>query len=105
MIQLFFQKFKESPTSLIAIALFLTGVGLITLKSINTGQEGTLFQLSFFKELFFLIPALVAFIFVFFIPRHTIHRYIYGFYGFMIILILVMTKFLKQFLHLTVSGS
>ncbi len=89
MIQLFFQKFKESPTSLIAIALFLTGVGLITLKSINTGQEGTLFQLSFFKELFFLIPALVAFIFVFFIPRHTIHRYIYGFYGFMIILILL----------------
>ncbi len=89
MIQLFFQKFKESPTSLIAIALILTGVGLITLKSINTGQEGTLFQLSFFKELFFLIPALVAFIFVFFIPRHTIHRFIYGFYGFMIILILL----------------
>ncbi len=89
MIQLFFQKFKESSISLIVIALFLTGVGLITLKSINTGQEGTLFQLSFFKELFFLIPALVAFIFVFFIPRHTIHRFIYGFYGFMIILILL----------------
>jgi len=89
MIQLFFQKFKESSISLLVIALFLTGVGLITLKSINAGQEGTFFQLSFFKELFFLIPALIAFITVFFIPRHTIHRYIYGFYGCMIILILI----------------
>ena len=53
MIQLFFQKFKESSISLLVIALFLTGVGLITLKSINAGQEGTFFQLSFFKELFF----------------------------------------------------
>lgn len=65
MIQLFFQKFKESSISLITIALFLTGVGLITLKSINTGHEGTLFQLSFYKELFFLIPALASFIIVF----------------------------------------
>lgn len=89
MIQLFFQKFKESSISLITIALFLTGVGLITLKSINTGQEGTLFQLSFYKELFFLIPALAGFIIVFFIPRHTIHRFIYGLYGFMIILIIL----------------
>ena len=89
MIQLFLQKFKESTLSILAIALFLTGVGLITLKSISTGHEGNYFQQSFYKQLFFLLPALIVFLIAFFIPRHTIHRYIYGLYGFMILLILI----------------
>ena len=66
MIQLFLQKFKESTLSILAIALFLTGVGLITLKSISTGHEGNYFQQSFYKQLFFLLPALIVFLIAFF---------------------------------------
>ena len=89
MIQLFLQKFKESTLSILAITLILTGVGLITLKSISTGHEGNYLQQSFYKQLFFLLPALIVFLIAFFVPRHTIHRYIYGLYGFMILLILI----------------
>ena len=89
MIQLCLQKFKESTLSILDIALFLTGVGLITLKSISTGHEGNYLQQSFYKQLFFLLPALFAHLIAFFVPRHTTHRYTYGLYGFMILLILI----------------
>jgi len=103
MIQLFLQKFKESTLSILAIALFLTGVGLITLKSISTGHEGNYFQQSFYKQLFFLLPALFAYLIAFFVPRHTIHRYIYGLYVFMILLILY--HFWAKKLPLPIAGS
>jgi len=89
MIQLFFLKFKESTISILTIALLLTCAGLIILKSINSGLESNYFQQSFYKQLLFLIPAFFAFLVAFFIPRHTIHRYIYGVYGCIIILILI----------------
>ncbi len=89
MIQLFLQKFRESTLSILAITLSLTAVGLITLKSINTGHEGHYLQQSFYKQFFFLLPAVIAFLIAFFIPRHTIHRYIYGLYGVMILMILI----------------
>lgn len=89
MIQLFLKKFGESTVSILAISLILTGMGLITLKSISTGYEGNFLQQSFYKQLFFLLPALIVFLFIFFIPRHTIHRYIYGLYAVMILLIIL----------------
>ncbi|MBU35779.1 MAG: hypothetical protein CMG29_00985 [Candidatus Marinimicrobia bacterium] len=89
MIQLFLQKFRESTMSILIISFLLTGIGLIALKSISTGHEGHFLQQSFFKQFIFLLPAIFAFLIVFFIPRHTIHRYIYGLYGVMIVLIII----------------
>lgn len=89
MIQLFLRKFSESSISILFVSLILTSLGLIALKSISSDFGGELFQQSFYKQLFFLFPAMVAFLTAFFIPRHTIHRYIYGAYGLMIILIII----------------
>jgi len=89
MIQLFIQKFKNSSLSILSISLLLTCAGLITLKSINSGSEISFFQQSFYKQIIFMVPAIISFFIAFFIPRHTIHRYIYMAYGIMIILILV----------------
>ncbi len=94
MIQLFLKKFQESTISLVVLMIILTGVGLITLKSINLSFAGELFDSSYYKQLIFIIPSAISFLIFFFIPRHTIHRYIYGFYG--VILVLIFIPFLGQ---------
>lgn len=89
MIQLIIKKFNESASSLMVFTLIFTGIGLLTLKSINIGSSTVFYKLSFYKQLIFLIPSFIVFLIAFLVPRYRIHRYIYVVYGLMIIIILL----------------
>ncbi|SVC59695.1 uncharacterized protein METZ01_LOCUS312549, partial [marine metagenome] len=77
----------------------LTCLGLISLHSISLNQFGDLATTAFTKQLIFLIPALVGFLAILFIPKYTIHKYIYAAYSLMLIMILI------PFLFETIAGT
>ena len=62
-------------------------------------QFGDLAITTFTKQLLFLIPAIVGFLTILFIPKYIIHKYIYAAYSLMLILILV------PFLFDTIAGT
>jgi rod shape determining protein RodA len=62
-------------------------------------QFGDLAITTFTKQLLFLIPALVGFLTILFIPKYMIHKYIYAAYSLMLMLILV------PFLFETIAGT
>jgi len=89
MIKLIFLKFRSSFYTVLILALVLFAIGLITLKSIESGQSSTLINQSFYKQLIFIIPAFIGLLTTFMIPRHTIHRYIYGLFGVIMVFVLI----------------
>ena len=84
-----FNQTSEMPISIIIFTIMLTGLGLISLFSISMNQFDALGITTFTKQLLFLIPALVGFLTILFIPKYMIHKYIYAAYGLMLILIIV----------------
>jgi len=89
MIKLLLLKFRSTSSLLIILSIFLFLIGLITLRSIESGQSTSFYTQSFYKQLIFLIPAMLGLLIAIIIPRHTIHQYIYVLYGAIIIFILV----------------
>ena len=90
---------SEMPISIIFMAIMLTCLGLIVLSSISTNQFDVIAITTFTKQLLFLIPALVGFLTILFIPKYMIHKYIYAAYSLMLMLILV------PFLFETIAGT
>ena len=81
--------FKELPLRIIWAAGILTLFGLIVLKSISQHNSGTFLHNPFFKQIIFLIPALIGAVGVLYIPRYSIHKYAYAIYALGIILVLL----------------
>ncbi len=90
---------SDMPISIIFMAIMLTCLGLIVLNSISTNQFDVIAITTFTKQLLFLIPALVGFLTILFIPKYMIHKYIYAAYSLMLMLILV------PFLFETIAGT
>ena len=90
---------SDMPISIIFMAIMLTCLGLIVLSSISTNQFDVIAITTFTKQLLFLIPALVGFLTILFIPKYMIHKYIYATYSLMLMLILV------PFLFETIAGT
>jgi len=89
MINISLSHLKEIPPRIIWSVLFLTGIGLIVLRSISQHNFGGLFQNPFTKQLIFLGPGLCLAIIILFIPRYTIHKYSYLLYSIGILLVLL----------------
>ena len=90
---------SDMPISIIIFSIMLTCLGLISLFSISMQQFGDLAITTFTKQLLFLIPAIVGFLTILFIPKYIIHKYIYAAYSLMLILILI------PFLFDTIAGT
>jgi len=90
---------SDMPISIIIFSIMLTCLGLISLFSISMHQFGDLAITTFTKQLLFLIPAIVGFLTILFIPKYIIHKYIYAAYSLMLILIFV------PFLFDTIAGT
>ena len=90
---------SDMPISIIIFSIMLTCLGLISLFSISMHQFGDHAITTFTKQLLFLIPAIVGFLTILFIPKYIIHKYIYAAYSLMLILILV------PFLFDTIAGT
>jgi len=71
---------NDAPWKILFSALFLSLIGLVALNSISY-QSQTLSMNPFYKQLFFLILALVGFLLSFFTPKYIIHKYAYIIYG------------------------
>ena len=94
-----YNQISDMPISIIFMAIMLTCLGLIVLSSISTNQFDVIAITTFTKQLLFLIPALVGFLTILFIPKYMIHKYIYAAYSLMLMLILV------PFLFETIAGT
>ena len=90
---------SDMPVSILVFTAILTILGLISLFSISMNQFDEVGITTFSKQLLFLIPALVGFITILFIPKYMIHKYIYIAYSLM--LIFVLTPFLFE----TIAGT
>ena len=82
---------NDAPWKILFSALFLSFIGLIALNSISY-QSQTIALNPFYKQLVFLILALVGFLISFFTPKYIIHKYAYIIYG--VGSLLVMLPFL-----------
>ena len=71
---------NDAPWRILFSALFLSFIGLVALSSISY-QSQTLTLNPFYKQLFFIILALVGFLISFFTPKYIIHKYAYIIYG------------------------
>ena len=89
MFKVVYNQASDMPISIIIFSIMLTCLGLISLFSISMHQFGDLEITTFTKQLLFLIPAIVGFLTILFIPKYIIHKYIYVAYCLMLILILV----------------
>ena len=89
MLKAVYNQASDMPISIIIFTLMLTCLGLISLFSISMHQIGDLAITTFTKQLLFLIPAIVGFLMILFIPKYIIHKYIYAAYILMLILIFV----------------
>jgi len=70
---------NDAPWKILFSALFLSFIGLVALNSISY-QSQTLAN-PFYKQIFFLVLALVGFLISFFTPKYIIHKYAYIIYG------------------------
>jgi len=71
---------NDAPWKILFSALFLSFIGLIALNSISY-QSQTIALNPFYKQLVFLILALIGFLISFFTPKYIIHKYAYVIYG------------------------
>ena len=79
---------SEAPWKIIFSASFLSFIGLIALSSISY-QSPSIIQNPFYKQLFFLIIALLGFIIIFLTPKYLIHKYAYVIYSIGLILVIL----------------
>ena len=79
---------SEAPWKIIFSAFFLSSIGLVALSSISY-QSPSIIQNPFYKQLFFLILALLGFFITFLTPKFLIHKYAYVIYSLGIILVIL----------------
>ena len=80
---------KEFPVILIWSIAFLSAIGLIILKSISNHHPNDLIFTPFFKQVIFLIPAIIVLFATLIIPRYSIHKYSYLLFVFGIIIVVL----------------
>ena len=78
---------KELSFSLFFLAFCLVGIGLIALNSISQQNNTIILNSPFYKQIIILIPSVIISILVLYIPKYEIHKYVYLFYLFGIIII------------------
>ena len=99
MLKTVYNSLQNFPTSVILLPIILTFIGMVALFSISVNQFGVIAITAFTKQLLFMIPAIIGFLFILFIPKYLIHKYIYLMYG--LIIVLVTTPFLLS----TIAGT
>ena len=92
MLKTVYNSLQNFPISVILLPIILTFIGMVALFSISVNQFGVIAITAFTKQLLFMIPAIIGFLFILFIPKYLIHKYIYLMYG--LILVLVTVPFL-----------
>ena len=99
MLKTVYNSLQNFPISVILLPIILTFIGMVALFSISVNQFGVIAITAFTKQLLFMIPAISGFLFILFIPKYLIHKYIYLMYG--LILVLVTVPFLLS----TIAGT
>jgi rod shape determining protein RodA len=99
MLKTVYNSLQNFPISVILLPIILTFIGMVALFSISVNQFGVIAITAFTKQLLFMIPAIIGFLFILFIPKYLIHKYIYLIYG--LILVLVTVPFLLS----TIAGT
>ena len=99
MLKTVYNSLQNFPISVILLPIVLTFIGMVALFSISVNQFGVIAITAFTKQLLFMIPAIIGFLFILFIPKYLIHKYIYLMYG--LILVLVTVPFLLS----TIAGT
>ena len=99
MLKTVYNSLQNFPISVILLPIILTFIGMVALFSISVNQFGVIAITAFTKQLLFMIPAIIGFMFILFIPKYLIHKYIYLMYG--LILVLVTVPFLLS----TIAGT
>ena len=99
MLKTVYNSLQNFPISVILLPIILTFIGMVALFSISVNQFGVIAITAFTKQLLFMIPAIIGFLFILFIPKYLIHKYIYLMYG--LILVLVTVPFLLS----TIAGT
>ena len=99
MLKTVYNSLQNLPLSVILLPVILTFIGMVALFSISVNQFGVIAITAFTKQLLFMIPAIIGFLFILFIPKYLIHKYIYLIYG--LILVLVTVPFLLS----TIAGT
>ena len=99
MLKTVYNSLQNFPISVILLPIILTFIGMVALFSISVNQFGVIAITAFTKQLLFMIPAIIGFLFILFIPKYLIHKYIYLMYG--LILVLVTVPFLIS----TIAGT
>ena len=89
MLKTVYNSLQNFPISVILLPIILTFIGMVALFSISVNQFGVIAITAFTKQLLFMIPAIAGFLFILFIPKYVIHKYIYIIYGLIIILVTV----------------
>ncbi len=82
-------EFKEFSFGLFGIAFCLVFISLIGLYSISQNSSGNIFSSPFYKQILILIPSFIISIMLLYIPKYSIHKYVYHAYFFGIIFILL----------------
>ena len=99
MLKTVYNSLQNFPTSVVLLPIILTFIGMVALFSISVNQFGVIAITAFTKQLLFMIPDIIGFLFILFIPKYLIHKYIYLMYG--LILVLVTVPFLLS----TIAGT
>ena len=99
MLKTVYNSLQNFPISVILLPIILTFIGMVALFSISVNQFGVIAITAFTKQLLFMIPAIIGFFFILFIPKYLIHKYIYLMYGLILVLITV------PFLLSTIAGT
>lgn len=71
------------------IVFFLTSIGLIALYSVSLHQGSSLVQSSFFRQIIFLIPAVIGLLLILLIPIDFIHNNVYLLYWAAVISVII----------------
>lgn len=82
-------EFKEFSFGLFGIAFCLVFISLIGLYSISQNSSGSIFSSPFYKQILILIPSFIISILVLYVPKYSIHKYVYHFYFLGIIFVLL----------------
>ena len=99
MLKTVYNSLQNFPISVILLPIILTFIGMVALFSISVNQFGVIAITAFTKQLLFMIPAIIGFLFILFIPKYLIHKYIYLMYGLILVLVTV------PFLFSTIAGT
>ncbi len=78
----------DIPWRILIIAIILTLIGLLALKSISYHHTKTL-QNPFYKQVIFLLPSIVLCGLILFLPRYAVHKYSFLIYGAGIVLVIL----------------